>query len=131
MKAGVKVSANVRFETHRKGTRCFARTPETTPQEAPRGRLPRITRLMALAIHFDRLIQSRAVKNYSELARLGNVTRARITQIMNLLMLAPEIQEEILFLPRVEAGRGKVCLRDLQPVAGIIDSIEQHRNRIE
>ena len=72
---------------------------------------------MALAIHFDGLIQSGAVGNYAELARLGNLTRARVTQIMNLLMLAPEIQEELLFLPRVETGRGEVCLRDLQPVA--------------
>jgi hypothetical protein len=53
--------------------------------------IPRITRLMALAIHFDGLIQSGAVANYAELARLGNVTRARMTQIMNLLNLAPEI----------------------------------------
>jgi hypothetical protein len=72
---------------------------------------------MALAIHFDGLIQSGAVENYAELARLGNVTRARMTQIMNLLMLAPAIQEELLFLPRVEEGRGEVCLRDLQRVA--------------
>jgi len=93
MKTGVKVSANVRFETRRQGTRCLVQTPETTPQEAPRGRLPRITRLMALAIHFDGLIESGAVANYSDLARLGNVTRARMTMIMNLLMLAPEIQE--------------------------------------
>jgi hypothetical protein len=75
---------------------------------------------MALAIHFDGLIQSGAVENYSELARLGNVTRARMTQIMNLLMLAPEIQEELLFLPRVEAGRGEACLRELQRVAGVV-----------
>ena len=120
MKTGVKVSANVRFETRRKGTRCLVRTPETTPQEAPRGRLPRITRLMALAIHFDGLIQSGAVANYSELARLGNVTRARMTQIMNLLMLAPALQEELLFLPRVEEGRVEVCLRELQRAAGVV-----------
>lgn len=121
MKTGVKVSANVQFETRRKGTRCLVQTPETTPKEAPRGRLPRITRLMALAIHFDGLIQSGVVENYSELARLGNVTRARVTQIMNLLMLTPEIQEELLFLPRVEEGRDEVCLSDLQSVAGNID----------
>ena len=36
---------------------------------------------------------------------------------MNLLMLAPAIQEELLFLPRLEQGRGEVCLRDLQRVA--------------
>lgn len=125
MKAGVKVSANVRFETRRKGTLCLVETPDTTPQEGPRGRLPRITRLMALAIHFDGLIQSGAVANYSELARLGNVTRARMTQIMNLLMLDPGLQEEILFLGRVQAGREEVCLRDLQPVASVIEWREQ------
>lgn len=37
---------------------------------------------------------------------------------MNLLMLAPALQEEILFMPRPESGRDDVCLRDLQPVAG-------------
>lgn len=91
----------------------------------PCGRLPRITRLMALAIHFDGLIQSEVVTNYAELARLGNVTWARVTQIMNLLMLAPAIQEALLFLPRLEQGRGEVCLRQLQKVAAIIEWREQ------
>jgi DNA invertase Pin-like site-specific DNA recombinase len=59
---------------------------------------PRITRLMALAVKFEGLIQQGVVKDYAELARLGQVSRARITQIMNLLNLAPDIQEEILFL---------------------------------
>jgi hypothetical protein len=53
---------------------------------------------MALAIHFDGLIRDGVVKNYAELARLGGVSRARITQIMNLLNLPPWKQEEILFL---------------------------------
>ena len=121
MKTGVKVSARVRFEPRRKGTRCLVRTPETVATAGPCGRLPRITRLMALAIHFDGLIRSGAVANYSELARLGNVTRARMTQIMNLLMLAPDIQEELLFLPRVEQGRREIRWRDVQAVAGLID----------
>ena len=99
--------------------------PETRPPEAPRGRLPRITRLMAMAIHFEGLIQSGAVTKYAELARLGNVTRARVTQIMNLLLLAPEIQEELLFLPRLQEGRGEVCLRDLQAVAAVMVWREQ------
>ena len=117
MNTKISVATTVRFERYRKGTRRMVERDDTTPQDAPRGRLPRITRLMALAIHFDGLIQSGAVANYSELARLGNVTRARMTQIMNLLMLAPEIQEEILFLGRVEKGRPELILRDLQEVA--------------
>jgi len=65
----------------------------------PRGEnAPRITRLMALAVKFEGLIQQGVVKDYAELARLGQVSRARITQIMNLLNLAPDIQEAILFM---------------------------------
>lgn len=63
----------------------------------------------------------------AELARLGNVTRARITKIMNLLMLASGIREKLLFLPRVENGRDEVCLRDLQSVAAVMEWEMQRR----
>jgi DNA invertase Pin-like site-specific DNA recombinase len=58
--------------------------------------LPRISRLLALALKMEQMIQEGTVKSYSELAHLGQVSRARITQVMNLLRLAPDIQEEIL-----------------------------------
>lgn len=61
-------------------------------------RIPRISRYMALAIHFEDLIRQGVVNDYADLARLGHVTRARVTQIMNLRLLTPEIQEELLFL---------------------------------
>src|ERR1039457_565549 len=61
-------------------------------------RIPRITRLMALAIKFEVMVERGDVRDYADLARLGYVTRARITQIMNLLLLAPNIQELILLL---------------------------------
>ena len=81
-------------------------------QEAVRpigsGRVPRLARLMALAIHFDSLIRKGAVRDYADLARMGHVTRARVTQIMNLLNLAPDIQEDILLLPRMQSGRDPV-----------------------
>ena len=76
---------------------------------------------MALAIKMDGLVRSGAVKDYAELARLGNVSRARVTQIMNLNLLAPGIQEELLFLPRTEKGRDAVTLRDMQRVAISLD----------
>jgi hypothetical protein len=62
----------------------------------PTPRIPRITRLMALAIRFQEMINRGEVKDYADLARLGFVTRARVTQIMNLTLLAPDIQESIL-----------------------------------
>ena len=59
-------------------------------------RIPRVTRLMALAIKFQEMVDRGEVHDYADLARLGYVTRARLTQIMNLLLLAPDIQEGIL-----------------------------------
>lgn len=93
----------------------------------PLGRIPRVSRLMALAIRFDKLIRDGAVADQAELARLGYVSRARMTQIMNLLNLASEIQEQILFLPRVEHGRDPVTERDLRPIVGVADWQKQRQ----
>lgn len=76
--------------------------------DTPEGRVPRLSRLMALAIHFDSLIRQGGIYNQSDLAQLGHVSRARVTQIMNLLYLAPDIQEQILFLPAVAEGRDSI-----------------------
>ncbi len=105
---------NVSFETQRKGQRVIS-TEKPSPA-LPEGRIPRISRLLALAHHLERLVVSGEVKDYAELARLGNVSRARITQIMNLLLLAPDIQEAILFLPKVVAGHDPIKLKHLQAV---------------
>jgi len=56
-------------------------------------RIPRIARLMALAIKFQDMVDRREVRDYADLARLGYVSRARVTQVMNLLHLAPDLQE--------------------------------------
>jgi hypothetical protein len=60
--------------------------------EAAGTSIPRIAQLMALAIRFERLVREETVRDYAELARRGHVTRARMTQIMKLLHLAPDIQ---------------------------------------
>ena len=80
------------------------------------GRVPRISRFMALAIHFEDLIREGHVTDFAELARLGHVTRARVTQIMNLRLLAPEIQEELLFLSPTTEGRDRTHLNTLQTI---------------
>ena len=83
----------------------------------PTGRVPRVARIMALAIRFDQLIREGVVSDQAELARIGQVSRARLTQIMNLLSLAPDIQEEVLFL-QTERGRDSVTEPQLRPIAG-------------
>lgn len=68
------------------------------PVPPPLPRIPRVTRLMALAIKFQDMVDRGEVRDYADLARLGHVTRARMSQIMNLLLLAPDIQERLLSL---------------------------------
>ncbi len=96
------------------------------PPVAP-GRVPRVSRLMALAIRFDGLVHEGTVADYAEIARLGHVTRARLTQIMNLLHLAPDIQEAILFMPCAELGGDPITERELRPIAAVPDWKKQRR----
>ena len=90
--------------------------PPTAPERA-KGRLPRITRYMALAIYYEDLIRQGHVHDYAEIATLGHVTRARVTQIMNLRLLASDIQEQLLYLQRTLAGRDTLTLGVVQQIA--------------
>ena len=78
---------------------------------------------MALALRLDGLLRKKTIRDYAELASLGRVTRARMTQIMKLLNLAPDIQEQILFLPNIPG----LNERNLRPLVSRIDWDEQRR----
>ncbi len=121
----ITIERNVHFGQGRR-TRKELRDGEAT-SPAPAGRIPRVSRLMALAIRFDQLIRDGVVADQAEMARLGHVTRARLTQIMNLMSLAPDIQEAILFLPATERGRESITERDLRPIASLADWRKQRR----
>jgi len=58
--------------------------------------VPRIVHLLVLGHHFERLVRDGVVKDYAEIARLTGLGRARVTQVVNLMLLAPEIQENLL-----------------------------------
>jgi hypothetical protein len=101
--------------------------PPPTAPERPKGRLPRITRYMALAIYYEDLIRKGLVHDYAEIAMLGHVTRARVTQIMNLRLLAPDIQDSLLSLSRITSGRKALSLRVLQSIALLSDWKKQRK----
>ena len=93
----LSIETRIHFKRTKAGRKTIAEGPAPAPEAAPPDTVPRISRLMALAIHFEGLIRHGLVKDYADLARLGGVSRARITQIMNLLNLPPWKQEELLF----------------------------------
>lgn len=120
-----RYKTKIQFRAGRKGRKHMAAGAET-PAIAT-GRVPLISRLMALAIRFDSLIRRGDVTDQAELARLGHVSRARLTQIMNLSLLAPDIQEAILYLPLVERGSDPLLEKHLRPIAAVQDWRKQRR----
>jgi hypothetical protein len=111
-----------KFEVHsqRMGKEVVVRKgPKPPPKEpTPKERVPRITRLLALAHHFQDLLDTGAATDMAELANAAGISRARASQVMNLLMLAPDIQEEILLLPPTTSGTDPVTEREVRTIAG-------------
>jgi hypothetical protein len=115
----LKITKAVHFRSMRKGRKELREGVEESPPTL--GSVPRVSRLLALALHMDDLRRQGEVTDYAELARLAMVTRARMTQIMSLLLLAPDIQEEILFLPRSDGGLDPIREKAVRPIASVPD----------
>jgi DNA invertase Pin-like site-specific DNA recombinase len=85
------------------------------------GHVPRISKLMALAIQYRQLVKSGRVANYAEVARAGQVSRPRLSQVLSLNNLAPSIQEALLSLPNTVVGADAVTERDLRSIVKAVD----------
>ena len=126
MSMTLTIELPVHFQRCGHGSRKELHAGVPTPPLPP-GRVPRVARLMALALRLDELVRTGQVASYSALASLGQVTRARISQILILLHLAPDLQEALLFLPLTGRGRDPIILADLMPIAAAFDWRKQRR----
>ena len=111
--------------------RALDRSGDKQPRE-PVGRCrfdryPRIVQVVALAIHLQDLIDRGEIRNYANLARLGCISRERISQIMMLAWLSPDIQQEVLGLPKTPGGRFPVSETALRTIARVASWAEQRR----
>jgi hypothetical protein len=109
----------VSFRREESGRKLLKAGPEEALPES--ASIPRVSKLMALALRFEKLVTEGLVESYADLARLGGVSFARVSQIMNLLNLAPEIQEALLFLKKTPGGHDPISewnLRDLVAEVG-------------
>jgi DNA invertase Pin-like site-specific DNA recombinase len=95
-------------------SRIAARKPEK-PE-----RISRIARLLALALKCEQLIESGEVNGYTKLGALGRISQPRMTQIMNLRNLAPDIQEQILFLTARESRRRGINERSIRRLSSVL-----------
>jgi hypothetical protein len=127
MSMPLTIEVGVHFQRCGPGGRKELRPGEGLTPALPSEHVPRMSRLMALALRFDDLLRSGQIASYSALASLGHVTRARVCQIMNLLCLAPDIQEALLFMRRPARGRDPLILADLQPLTALLHWGKQRR----
>jgi len=100
---------------------------EATEQVPSRriARLPRVTQVLALAIHLEEVIRRGEAKDYADLARLSCLCRERISQIVRLNYLAPDIQVELLYPPPTINSRFPVSETALRKVANLLSWADQ------
>lgn len=77
-------------------------------------------------MEWQALLESGKIANQADIARKEGITRARVTQVMGMLRLAPEIQQNILSMPEM-IRRSPISERMLRPIATIIDRRDQLR----
>ena len=99
--------------------------PKPKKSSAP-AKLPHITKLMALAIRLEHLLATGQIKDQAEIARTAGITRARVTQIINLTQLAPDIQEAILDLKPTTHHVPRFREREVRTIA-IVPNWEKQR----
>ncbi len=124
--SGIEGTAAARVEISLPAPRRQDRLEERAEAAALPDRVPRVARLMALAIKYDGMVSRGELRDYADIARLGYITRARATQVMNLLHLAPDIQEHLLFLDG-SMESPNITERDLRTVAAAVYWKEQRR----
>jgi hypothetical protein len=99
------------------------RTPQAPSSKV--GHLPRITQVLALAIRLDDMIRRGEAKDYADLARLSCLCRERISQIVRLNYLAPDIQIEVLYLPPTPTGRYPISETAIRRIANLLSWARQ------
>ncbi|KRT73341.1 MAG: hypothetical protein XU12_C0010G0079 [Deltaproteobacteria bacterium CSP1-8] len=94
--------------------------PKSTPKLPREPKTPRVIELLRKAIEWQTLLESGKIANQADIARREGISRARVTQVMGMLRLAPAIQEQILFMPAV-ARHPSVSERMLRSINTITD----------
>jgi len=108
--------------------RVVGATPPPRSNSKPRKepRTPRVVELLRKAIEWQALLESGQITNQAEIARRDGFTRARVTQVMRLLRLAPEIQQLILSMPD-SVNRSLITERMLRPITAVPEYRDQLR----
>jgi hypothetical protein len=124
MSEKLTIHCSFHVKTRRNGSKSLE---DGKAPSGPEGRIPRIARLLGLAHRCYDLVRDGVILNQSELAHYGQISTTRMSQIMWLDNLAPDIQEQILNLPRTIQGRDAILEREVRPIAKTLDWGDQRK----
>ena len=108
---------------HKGRSVALAETPPP-PKPEPVRRPAKVARMLALAHHLQSAIDRGLVADRAAVARKLGLTRARVTQLLDLLLLAPDLQQAVLGLEAVD-GAEPMSERALRAVAHAGSWVEQ------
>jgi hypothetical protein len=100
------------------------RLSKPRPQKTPK--TPKVAELLRKAMEWKGLLESGKGVTKADIARREGLSRARVTQIMDLLNLAPDIQKYILSMPET-VRKPVVTERSLRPII----RFKNHRQQVE
>lgn len=111
-----RVEFEVRFPAASRRRQARPKTESPTPPLLPvPPQVSKDCQMLVLGYHFERLVSDGVVNNYVEIARLTGLSRARVTQITDLTLLSPRIQEQVLLHneghPRTRLAEGRPLLK--------------------
>jgi len=100
------------------------RLSKPRPQKKPK--TPRVAELLRKAMEWKELLESGKSEGVTQadIARREGLSRARVTQIMDLLNLAPDIRKYILAMPEA-TRRPVVTERSLRPIMKLVEHRKQ------
>ncbi|TWU54802.1 hypothetical protein Poly51_35210 [Rubripirellula tenax] len=122
----VKRKLNVQIVARgRKTIRPHDANSDNVSKPKPPARIPRIARLMALAIHYQEMLRTGEATDMIELSRRAKVSQPRMSQIMALNLLAPDIQTALLDLPPQSKGKPFLHEKRIRPITAMLEWTEQ------
>ena len=98
--------------------------PRGKPKPPKVPRTPRVVEFLRKALEWQALLESGEAKNQADIARREGISRVRVTQVMVMLRLSPEIQQHVLSMPDT-IHRQAISERALRPIAQMEDITEQ------
>jgi len=89
----LRVEMKVGFKTRHHGKKMLTAKEPIEAHQRPRQAVSREARLLALAHRWQKLLDEGQIESQAEIARILGLTRARVSQIIDMALLSPVVQK--------------------------------------